>query len=202
MRRLLILPLALSVLSGHLFAEKPAPAPAEKLQAAAKDAAAKPAGPELVMEEGDRITATTGTGTIRIDAGKGLLRTYTWEGASRSATLEARTERWYGSLGAYYPGPGEHWENHGGITRGVLQEGQQHFPDKAAALAWLKEQAGYYPTVYTNTGLVVSFGKVMERRQLNAEVWQIHIKGKPPVSLEGAKDDAIRFKAAATASGK
>src|SRR4249919_3030606 len=65
------------------------------------------AGLELVMEEGMTITAQTETGTIAITAGPGLDRTYSWEGASRSATLDPRTERWYGSLGAYFPGPGD-----------------------------------------------------------------------------------------------
>src|SRR5688572_30820172 len=104
--------------------------------------------PELVMQQGMTITADTKTGTISITAGPDLQRTYTWEAASRSASLEPRAKRWYGSLGAYYPGPEGHWAEHRGITRGVLQEGQQHFDSEKKALEWLRKQSGYYPTVY------------------------------------------------------
>jgi hypothetical protein len=31
------------------------------------------------------------------------------------------------------------------------------------------------------------------RRQLNVEVWQITINGKPPQKLEGADDAKVRF---------
>ena len=78
---------------------------------------------ELVMSKGDKVIATTETGRIEITADDGLNRSYTWDGATRSAELEPRKKRWYGSMGAYYPGPGEHWKNNNGITRGVLQEG-------------------------------------------------------------------------------
>ena len=148
---------------------------------------------ELVMSEGDRIVATTTSGKIEIVAGNGLNRCSSREGETRSAELWPRTKMWYGSMGAYYPGPGEHWKNHNGITRGVLQEGQQHFTDREAAKKWLDQQGKWYATVYTNSGLVVSFDKVLGRRQLNVEVWQITINGKPPQKLEGADDAKVRF---------
>lgn len=151
---------------------------------------------EMVMAEGDKITARTSAGTIEIVAGKGLDRTYTWDGASRSATLWPRTERWYGSMGAYFPGPGRHWKSHHGITRGVLQEGRQHFNRRDEAMGWIKKQSGYYATVYTGNGLVVSFDKVPGREQLNVEVCQILIDGKMPVDLPGAKDDGVDFQRA------
>lgn len=148
---------------------------------------------ELVMSEGDTIVATTDAGKIGILAGAGLKRSYTWEGATRTAELLPREERWDGSFGAYFPGPGEHWKNHNGITRGVLQEGQQHFKDKKAALEWLATRQKWYPTVFTNSGLAVSFGKVAERRQIDVEVWQIMIEGKPPKGLKGADDTKVQF---------
>src|SRR5688500_9981860 len=105
--------------------------------------AAFAATPELVMQPGTEIVAETTTGAITISADSHLKRTYHWEGASRSATLWPRKERWYGSLGAYYPGPGEHWRAHNGITRGVLQEGQQHLASEQEALKWLRQQSAY-----------------------------------------------------------
>jgi len=148
--------------------------------------------PELVMQRGMTITADTKTGPISITAARGLQRTYTWEGASRSAKLWPRTERWHGSLGAYYPGPGEHWAEHRGITRGVLQEGQQHFDSDAQALGWLRKQSAYYPTVYRDDGLVVSFGKTLTARQINVDVWQILIRGSKPRKLTGSDNSKIK----------
>jgi hypothetical protein len=81
---------------------------------------------------------------------------------------------------------------HNGITRGVLQEGQQHFDSQEEALKWIEQQSGYYPTVYRDDGLVVSFGKVPVRRQINVEVWQILIHGKKPEKLPGSQNDAIQ----------
>ncbi|HEY1122418.1 MAG TPA: hypothetical protein VGE67_12490 [Haloferula sp.] len=152
---------------------------------------------ELVMAEGDRITATTSAGTVEIVAGKGLERTYTWEGASRHAKLWPRTERWDGSMGAYFPGPGQHWKSHHGVTRGVLEEGQQHFKRESEALAWLRRQSGYYATVYSKQGLVVTFDKSPDRRQINVEVAQIFIDGKVPGSLPGASHGKLQFQRAA-----
>ena len=148
-------------------------------------------GLELVMQPGMTITAVTTTGTIVISAGHGLDRAYAWEGASRAVTLWPRPERWYGSFGAYYPGPGEHWREHNGITRGVLEEGQQHFETEEQALDWLRKQSGYEPTVYRDDGLVVSFGKTLPRRQLDVNVWQIFIHGVKPLTLPGSDNGKI-----------
>ncbi|MBU1053843.1 MAG: hypothetical protein KKC46_08440 [Proteobacteria bacterium] len=155
-----------------------------------------PAENEIVMTEGMQITATTlggmikanigGTlkdlhawegGTITITAGKGLKRSYTWEGATRSVVMRPRGERWYGSMGIYYPGPGKHWKEHNEISRGVFQEGQQHFDTTQEALEWLK-MPNQHNCVYNNDGLVVCYSKTLQRRQLNVDVWQIFVGGK------------------------
>src|SRR5688572_17793478 len=67
---------------------------------------------EIVMEPGSRLTATTPIGKIIIDAGRGLRRSYTWDGATRFVEMWPRDKRWYGSLGIYYPGLGNHWREH------------------------------------------------------------------------------------------
>jgi hypothetical protein len=67
---------------------------------------------ELVMTEGLEIEAKTKNGKIKIKALNGLHRTYTWENTTRSAELGLRKTRWYGSYGAYYPGPGYHWKEY------------------------------------------------------------------------------------------
>ncbi|MBA3480990.1 MAG: hypothetical protein H0T51_04150 [Pirellulales bacterium] len=125
-------------------------------------------------------------------AGQGLRRDYSWDGATRSVEMWPREKRWYGSLGLYYPGPGNHWRNHKGISRGVVQEGQQHFVTIAKATTWLKEQK-WQPLVWNNSGLVVGWSKTPERQQLNVDVWQLYIDGKKPTKLPGANDKAITY---------
>jgi len=145
---------------------------------------------EMVMSEEMSITATTAEGTITITAGDGFKRSYTWDGETRSVTLWPRWERWYGSLGAYFPGPGEHWKDNHGITRGVLEEGQQHFQTVQEALAWihLPYQTG---CVYRNDGLMVCWERTPARKQMNVGVWQIYVAGKKPAQLSGSQDEKI-----------
>lgn len=153
--------------------------------------AAGPVRNEVVMSPGMKIAATTPTGTITITAEEGHHRSYTWSGQTRSAEMRPRKERWHGSLGIYYPGPGYHWADHEGIRRGVLQEGQQHFASEKEALRWIAAQRKFMPLVYRSDGLAVGWLKVPERKQLNVDVWQILIGGKKPVALEGGDDQAI-----------
>ena len=143
---------------------------------------------ELVMQNGMTIKAKTKHGEIIIKAGSGFTRSYTWEGATRTAELWARKGRWYGSYGAYFPGPGFHWKEHTGIKRGVLDEGQQHFNTKEEALAWLKLPYNS-DCVYRNDGLTVCYSKNLSRFQVNVSVWQIYIEGsKLPIHQETAGD--------------
>lgn len=150
-----------------------------------------PPGTEVVMAPGSSISAETSMGEITITAGKGLLRSYTWDGATRSVEMGVRKVRWYGSLGLSFPGPGDHWKEHNGITRGVLEEGQMRFKTVAAALKWIKDRRKSIPLVYRDDGLVVGFDIVPERRQINVEVWQIYINRKKPKTLAGSTNSYI-----------
>ncbi len=193
MRHLLVIFIA--VLPG--CAEKPKQVASSSPATTQPSAATRPAElvkTEFAMARGQTITAMTSVGTIQIRADNWLKRSYTWEGATRSVEMWPRNERWYGSLGVYYPGPGRHWEEHHGITRGVVQEGQQHFDSVEAAMAWIaKPEQKWMPYVYRNDGLMVGWTKVPEREQLNVDVWQIIIKGKKPTKLPGATDAAIQI---------
>lgn len=133
---------------------------------------------EIVMPPNATITVTTDSGTITIKSGRGLKRYYTWDGATRSVVMWPRPERWFGSFGIYYPGEGSHWLPVNGISRGVVQEGQQNFDTLEEAEMWLNKDCQH--CVYNDSGLVVSFFKVPEREQINVDVWQIHIGGKTP----------------------
>lgn len=190
MRYTFILGLAMLCGCGRQVAPQAATQPA----ASQPTDAARPADlaqTEFAMVPGQTIAATTPLGTIQIRADDWLKRSYTWEGATRSVKMWPRAERWDGSLGVYYPGPGRHWQEHHGITRGVVQEGQQQFDSLEKAVDWISKQQ-WMPYVYRNDGLVVGWGKVPDREQLNVDVWQIMINGKKPTTLPGATDAAIR----------
>lgn len=131
---------------------------------------------EIVMPPNATITVTTDSGTIIIKSGRGLKRYYTWDGATRSVVMWPRSERWFGSFGIYYPGPGSNWIPVNDISRGVVQEGQQNFDTIEEAETWLNKDCQH--CVYNDGGLVVCFFKVPDRGQLNVDVWQIYIGGK------------------------
>ena len=151
---------------------------------------------ELVMPEGTKLVAETDLGTISVVSGPGYERTYSWDlsECNRSVVHWPRSERWYGAYGIYFPGPGDHWAACNGIARGVLEEAQMHFASEADALAWIehlrsfcRSEPGYSRSMkYTNNGLVLVFGKVMARRQLDVGVYQIYINGVKPGGLAGA----------------
>lgn len=151
-----------------------------------------PSKNEIVMPADSTIEATTNTGKIIIRSGKGLKRWYTWDGATSYVVMSPRNERWNGSLGLIYPGMGSHWfPAHEGISRGVLEEGQQHFRTIEEAMNWLNKQKEISPLVYSDYGLVVSHAKYLPREQLNVDVWQILIDGKKPERLIGSNNSAI-----------
>jgi hypothetical protein len=146
---------------------------------------------ETVMTPGMRIKATSGVDQMQIGAGKGYERSYTWDGETRSVTLWPRKERWYGSLGIYYPGSGNHWKPNHGVTRGVLEEGILWFDSEKSAMNFLQHVQPLQHCVYTHDGLVVAWQKVTGRNQLNVDVWQFMILGKKPIGLPGSSDDKI-----------
>jgi hypothetical protein len=143
---------------------------------------------EIVMTDGMQITAATKSGTITITADKGLKRSYTWEGETRSVIMSPRKVRWFGSMGIYYPGPGFHWKEHNGIRRGVLEEGKLYFDNEESALRWLRFQNN---CSYTDDGLVVCYSKELSRYQLNVDVWQIYIGGTMPSKFQETATRAI-----------
>ena len=149
-----------------------------------------PAVNEIVMPSDSMLEATTPGGKITIKSGKGLKRYYTWDGATRSVVMWPRTERWFGSLGLYYPGPGFHWIAHNGIKRAVLGEGQQHFDTIDEAKDWLHSRS-HSDCVYRDDGLTVCFSKNLDRNQLDVHVWQIFIEGKTPSDFQERGGDRI-----------
>jgi hypothetical protein len=167
-------------------------------------ASVSPAEREMVLTEGATVTVNPlankqapypgggslpFTGALMIRAGSGFTRFYTWDGETRSVDLWPRDKRWYGSFGAYYPGPGSHWRSNHGITRGTLQEGQMHFDTVEDAQKWLADMPC---AVYTHEGLVVDFSKNSGGGgTLNVDVWQVFVRGKRPAMLKDSHDELI-----------
>lgn len=155
---------------------------------------------ELVLQEGVRLTATTGSGTVRVTAGQGLERTYEWNGCSLKASMMARSARWYGALGIHDPaGSGPVGLLFGrmfgcnGISRTVVQEAQIHFASRSAAERWMEHQSRLpFETVWTNDGLLLQWGVSPGRQQINVDVWQVCVAGQRPTQLRGAGDEAIQ----------
>jgi hypothetical protein len=143
---------------------------------------------ETVMTDGMKIIATTRNGTITIKADKGLKRSYTWEGETRSVIMYPRKKRWFGSMGLYYPGPGNHWKEHNGIRRGVLEEGKRYFDSEESAFKWLRF---WYGCSYRDDGLAVCYSKQLDRSAINVDVWQIYIGGTVPSKFQETAFQAI-----------
>ena len=144
---------------------------------------------EMVMTPGMKIIAMTPAANLTVTAGNGLKRSYTWNGGTRSIELWPRPDRWYGSLGAYFPGPGNHWFVHDKVSRCVAEEGQLNFSTVEKAMKWLSETPGFQPRIYRNDGLTVWVDK---NSTLGVDVFQIYIKGKKPSRLPAATDHKIK----------
>jgi len=147
---------------------------------------------ETVMPPGMRIKVRTSESEMIVQAGRDYERSYTWDGGTRSAKLWPRKTRWYGNLGIYFPGAGQHWKSNNGITRGVLQEGVLWFKAEEDALNWLNNVQSLDNCVYTSSGIVVAWERVPARKQINVNVWQLMIGGKKPTALTGSRDEQIR----------
>lgn len=146
--------------------------------------------PETVMTPGMKITAVTPEGRITIVAGQGFRRTYFWDHCEGDATLIARHQRWYGSLGIYGEGTVKGWGDCDGVDQILADEGIQHFDSVDGALGWLRSEK-YFAYVHTNQGLVVGWRRTPEREQLSVAVWQILVNGEKPSRLAGADDSKI-----------
>jgi hypothetical protein len=156
--------------------------------------------PELVLQEGVRLRATTPSGTVSVTAGPGFERTYEWNGCSLKSSMMARSARWYGALGIYDPaGTGPAGLLFGkilgckGISRTVVEEAQIHFATRSAAERWIDHRSGLpFETVWTNDGVLLQWGVSPSRQQLNVDVWQVCVAGSRSTQLRGARDEAIQ----------
>jgi hypothetical protein len=161
---------------------------------------------EIVMSQGMEIVARNSLGTIKITAGKGLERSYTWEGGTRSVVMKARKEHWGGKLGIYFPGEGQHWTEHNGVTRAVLEEAERHFHSFEEIITFLNDSTRQQYTVYRDDGLVVTWHKEIgsppgKGGTLLVNVWQLLLDGKKPTAIAGSQNENITVRYSAEIGG-
>tara|TARA_B100002049_G_scaffold145962_1_gene108430 strand:+ start:2813 stop:3973 length:1161 start_codon:yes stop_codon:yes gene_type:complete len=142
---------------------------------------------EVVLSDGTQLVADAPWGRIKIEAGPGLRRVYTWRGHRRGVVLEPRTERFAGSMGIHFEGEPPVWEPADGITKVDIEEGQRRFETVDDALIWMQIRRLRYS--YTNDGMVV--GWKPDGDTLVVELWQFYIDGEKPTSLPKAEDTRL-----------
>jgi hypothetical protein len=149
---------------------------------------------ETVMNQGMQISTEINGKKLNITAGPCYERTYSWDNGTCTILQQARSERWYGSLGIYSPSSDD-WKagSCNTLNHAVVEEGQQHFNNMAEASVWM-DKLDKSKTVYTNNGLFVSWAlsPLEDKQFLSAEVWQIYINNTKPTKLEGAQDEKIK----------
>lgn len=160
---------------------------------------------ELVLQEGSRLEVASPKGNIAIVAGKGLARQYQWDGCALDSQMQARTHRWFGSLGAYDPagrsGKADFlkYPSCKGVSRTVVDEGQMHFPDLESAEEWIRRRPKSWTTVWTNEGLVVSWSVSPAQSEgisvggFSLDLKLLCIDGRRPTRLAGSSDGAVKL---------
>ncbi len=154
---------------------------------------------EIVMTPGMTITVNDSNGDFLITAETLYKRSFSWAGGKRDVIMWPRESRWYGSFGIYYPGSGNHWEEHDGITRAVLDEGILHFNSMDDLLKYISRYRDPTGITYNDHGLFVSWSKSAGAGgTLRVMVWQFLINGKAPAGIPGSqnKNITVSYKAA------
>lgn len=149
---------------------------------------------EVVMTPGMTITVVNSIGKLVIIAGENYLRSFSWDGDTRSVIMKPRKDRWNGSLGIYYPGNGSHWKEHDGITRAVLEEGVLNFNSIDAILEYIARYGENEKVTYNDNGLFIFWDKSPGGGgTLNVMLWQLLINGKPPNGILGSHNSRIKI---------
>lgn len=155
---------------------------------------------QVVMPKGSTIQATTQEGVMTIKAGEDYLRTFEWDGVSRSAKMKARAKPWYGNLGIYCPGESGMWRKHHGISRVVYAEYRIFFATRSEAERYISKQWGRriknysdasddLPAgVWNDQGLLVRWSRKPDAEYLGVTVVQVIVAGKIPNGLSDSQN--------------
>lgn len=153
-----------------------------------------------------RVDVRTSVGPLSITTGRGALRTFTWDGISRSLELHPPDE----FVSSFHTRvhrkvirqPWYDWPEHKGIVRGEEWECVRSFSTTAEAEAWLaREQNKTMPFVWNNDGLVVGWSTGVDARSLSVECYQVLINGQKPTQLGGSQDGNVVVSVVANSNG-
>lgn len=151
-----------------------------------------PADHTAVIAPGTQVVAVTPNGRIRIEAGPGTRRIYSWYGLRRGAILKPRAQPFAGEdgKGLYFDGTPKVWAPAEGITRLRAEEGERNFATVSDAKIWMQIRRLYF--IYNDHGLAVGWRR--HGNTLQVEVWQFMIDGHRPTHMPGANDTAIQVR--------
>lgn len=152
---------------------------------------------EIVLKKGMTLCATFDDEKICIFAEDDYKRIISWDGVSRSITLVPRRERWHGKLGLVSPRPpSNHWPNHKGITRAIIQEAQINLKSLETFYKSVNSQFEDANSVYRDDGLWVKWYKSVKPDRspggvIDLMILQVLINGEKPERLTGSRNDKI-----------
>lgn len=128
--------------------------------------------------------------SLKVEAGEGVERTFTWAGASRRVFTRPRSSQWYGSRGLSFTADRPIWKPHDEVDRLAYEEGFQSFNSLDDARLWLE---GKRPMLrWRPDGLAAGWRTDPISRRLIVTVWQVFVGGDYPQGLAG-KDAADLF---------
>lgn len=150
-----------------------------------------------VLQAGSTVLAHTAAGRIKIAAGPGGLRIFSWDSAHRRVITKPRKEPFPGadSIGLHYSGTPAHWSPYKGIDKLVYEESTRTFGSPAAVRVWTQIRRLYFS--YNDRGLAVGWKR--DGDTLHVEVWRFYIDGHTPKTLPGADNSKVILKAASRA---
>lgn len=152
-----------------------------------------PTPKEPVLKPGESIVIRTPSGKMISTYVTPWKRQYSWEGLSKTISLDPRLERWNGAIGLYSAGFGgsAFCKLPDGVSRICADEAEMHFNSMNEFIKWRDEYRK--SLVYNNSGYAAKWSKSLSREQLNVDVYRILINGKTPTSLPGANDPDVRI---------
>jgi hypothetical protein len=151
----------------------------------------EPSVKEAVLARDQSIEAVNKNGKVTISYISSIKRKYEWDGSVKIVKMIPRDERFQDKLGLYQPA--DSWGLNPFEVRIVAEEAIIDFKSEDAMYAFLSQSDDYLDWKYTADGVVVGFGRMPSRKQLNIDLYQFLVGGKKPIEIKGARPDAIRI---------
>ena len=151
--------------------------------------ASVPSANATVLDAGQQVVANSAAGKMKIEAGPGLRRVFSWDGLRRGAIVDARSTPFAnaGQPGLSFDGTPKVWEAANGVTKLRYEEGVRNYENIDDATIWMQIRRLYF--VYNDEGLVLGWKR--EGDTLHVELWQFMIDGQPPTRMPDSNNDRI-----------